>query len=96
MLAPAPDLALDVAVGMAEVGEPDRGVVDGVDRDEHVDELFGATARIVVRQRRDLCGRAQDDAVDLLHDVEGRVVDGDVVAERVSAAGPERRWERAP
>ena len=73
---------------MAEVGEPDRVVVDRVDRDQHVDELLGAAARVVVRQRGDVGAGAQDAPVDELHDVEGRVVDRDVVAE------PERLRDR--
>ena len=56
LLAPAPHLAFDVAVGMAEVAEPDRVVVDRVDRDEHVDELFGAPAGVVGRERRESAG----------------------------------------
>ena len=70
---------------MAELVETDRVVVDRVDRDEHVDEGFGAAARVVGRERRELGRRAQDHAVDLLHHVEGRVVHGVVVAERERA-----------
>ena len=36
---------------MAEVAEPDRVVVDRVDRDEHVDERFGAAAGVVGGER---------------------------------------------
>ena len=82
MLAPTSHLALDVAVGPTELAETGRAIVDTVDRDEHVDELFGTAARVVVRQRSDFLRRAEDDAVDLLHHVEGRVVDGEVLAER--------------
>ena len=88
LLAPAPHLAFEVAVGMAEVGEPDRVVVDGVDLHEHVDQRFGAAPGVVGGESGHLRRRAQDLPVDLLHHVEGRVVDVGVVAER------ERRGHR--
>ena len=80
---------------MAEVAEADRVVVDRVDRDEHVDQLLGAAARLVVRERRDVGAGAQDVAVDELHHVEGRVVDRDVVAEARSSSAPAPRSARA-
>jgi len=85
LFTPTANLALDVTVGMAELREPDRLVVDRVDRDENVDQLFGLSPRVFGGERRELGRRAQDRAVDLLHHVEGRVVDRLVGAERERA-----------
>ncbi len=95
LLAPPAHLAFDVAVGVAEVAEPDRLVVDRVDRDEHVDELLGAAARVVGASAAISAGVRRICPVDLLHHVEGRVVDREVVAERERRAAPARRWARA-
>ena len=44
LLRPAPQLARHEAGGAAELGQPDRGRVDGVQRGEHVDERLADRA----------------------------------------------------
>ena len=82
---------------MAEVAEPDGVVVDRVDLYEDVDEGFGAAPGVVGRELGHLLRRAQDLPVDLLHHVERRVVDVEVVAEREGGTGTWwARCRRAP
>ena len=56
LLAPAANLPLDVAVGVTEALEAGGAVVDRVDRDEHVDQRFGAPARVVPAESRSSSG----------------------------------------
>ena len=78
---PTRELALDVGLPAAEVAEPDSVEVDLVDRGQDVDEGGTGPATGLGREASAGHGVAGDDAVDVLHDVEGRAVDGVVGAE---------------
>ncbi|MNF58501.1 hypothetical protein D3C84_400580 [compost metagenome] len=70
-IAPAVDLALHVALGLAQVGQAALLVIDLVQLHQFVDEAFaqGFGARgVQVEFRRQV--RAQDDALDPFHDIE--------------------------
>jgi hypothetical protein len=66
---------------MAEVVEAHLGVVDGVDRGEHVDQRLRARAGLGGGELGHVVGCAQDHAVDVRHHVERRPVHARVVAE---------------
>ena len=68
---PRTELAGDVPVVPSELGQPDVGRVEGVQRCEHVDErLARPPARRLVEPRDDFPRRVERRAVDLAHDVE--------------------------
>ncbi len=81
-LAPAGHLPADVARALAEVGQPGRLDVDGVQLDEHVEEAAAQRSGVDLAQRhpRRQVG-PQDRARQLLHDVEVRPDHGVVLAE---------------
>ena len=77
---PALDLPLDVALAPGEVAEADRVDVGRVQLGEHVDEVIGGrqpAARGV--STLGLGRRVEHDAGDVVHDVERRAVDRDVL-----------------
>jgi len=81
LLAPPAHLSLEESLGVTEVAQPDGLVVDRVDAGEHVDQLARARRRLLLAEPGDVLGRARDLTRDPLHHVEGRAVDGIVVAE---------------
>ncbi len=94
-LAPALDLALDVALRVAEVGEADGLVIERVQLDQRVDEVQAQPARALGRVAEPLRQvAAQDDALDLLHHVERRAEQGGVLGVREHARAGEVRRER--
>ena len=78
---PALQLAGDVALLAAERAEPDGVRVDGVEPAHHVDEVVGGRATGRRRVRLGVLDRGQHGAVDEVHQVERRPVDGDVLAQ---------------
>ena len=79
---PAAQLALDVARLAAEVAEPDGVGVDGMQLHEHVDERPARLrARRLVEMALGVLRVVEDEALDEVHHVEGRVVDRGVLAE---------------
>ena len=86
---PPLQLALDVALALGEVAEPDLVDVDGVQVGEHVDEVLAQPRPQLERQLgRRVLGAVEHDAVDEAHHVERRAVD------RLVGAQPERRRHR--
>ena len=91
---PPLELTLDVAVSAPEVTQPDCVDVDGVDLDEHVDEVLPDRPPLAfVEHRVRRRGRAQDLAVDEVHHVEARAVHGFVTAEPQGRGHRDRRVE---
>ncbi len=89
LLAPALDLARDVGLLLAEVAEPDRVGIDGVEVGEHLDQRLGDRAALGGGEvALGVGGLDQDVAVDEAHHVEGRAVD------RLVGAEAERRRHR--
>ena len=79
---PAVQLAGDVVLLLAELGEADRVGVDVVDRHQGVDDAVAdGVALVLLEVGLDLGAVAQDRAGDELHHVEGGAVDLVVVAE---------------
>ena len=76
LLAPALQLAPDVAGPLGQVAEPDVVGVDGVKRDDHVDQRFTRPAPGgVVTERVGVFDRVQHGPGDVAHHVEGGLVD---------------------
>ena len=94
---PALDLAPDVAVPLAEVGEPGGRRVDAVQLGEHVDRVQAQLARLLGRQRH-VGGplAAGDHAVDALHGVEVAADDRRRRRRRRPSTRRSRRPARAP
>src|SRR6056297_1658559 len=79
---PPLELALDVPLVPAEIGEAGPLEIDGVDRCHGVDQRpAGIAASRLVENRDGALAVAQDVAVDVTHHVERCTVDGRVVAE---------------
>jgi hypothetical protein len=84
-LAHPAELALEVAVGLAEVLEADRSVVDGMERRQRVDQVLrdGPAGRRRAQHLRQL--RAHHGTPDGLHQVEGGTDDRGIPAQRQGA-----------
>ena len=93
---PALQLALDVRLLLAEVAEPDRVDVDGVDRGEHVDDRLARDATFLDREGLGLRCTTDHAAVHEVHHVERGSVDRPHRCTGRWSAGPGRRWARAP
>ena len=80
-LGPAANLAFEIAFRLAEIGEASGGVVHAMQAHEVFDEGFAEAAGFF-RGEIETLGElsAQDNAVDRLHQVEGRADDGIVIA----------------
>ena len=85
---PALQLPRDVALGLAQLAQSDGGRVDRMDASQRLgDRHAGAgPGRLAHLLRARLV--SQHEAVDVLHDVEGRAV------HRVVGAEPDHRWYR--
>ncbi len=78
----APQLALEVALRLAEALEPGGAPVGGVHLDQGVDQLVGDATALLRRGELAGQGVGHDHPLDLLHDVEGGADDGLVVTDR--------------
>ena len=83
LLAEASYLALQVALRFAEVAQPYLGRRDRVQVDEDVDELVGGAAALrLIEPSRELRAIGGHKPLNVLHDVERRVVDPGVLTQR--------------
>jgi hypothetical protein len=85
LLSPAGHIAREEPVGLAEITEPDRVVVDRMKPREHVDQVVRHAPRVLDVELGQFRNRAHDPAFDLVHHVKGRADDVGVVAERTRA-----------
>ena len=83
LASPPSDLPLEEAVRAPEVGEPDRGRVDPVQRGEGVDHPLAHDPGALRAEGGQLAGRAVGAARNVGHDVEGCADDGLVLAQGV-------------
>jgi hypothetical protein len=88
LLLPPPDLALEIALGTAEVGQAHRARVDLVQRGQRVDQPLGDSPRRLGPELLEIRGAAVRRALDPLHHVERGTEHVGVLAER------ERPWHR--
>src|SRR5690606_13367038 len=82
LFAPSPQLSFQEAFGSAEVGEPHRDVVDGVQFGQGVDHRLGDAACPFGAQRDELVPMPVGGAFDVVHHVEGCAEHGGVVAQQ--------------
>ena len=79
----APHLPSEEAFGFAEVRKSDLGGVDGVESHQRVNQFLPDAAALLLAERRcDRCRIRGYHAVHERHDVERRIVDADVLAQR--------------
>src|SRR5690606_12674981 len=82
LFAPSPQLSFQEAFGSAEVGEPHRDVVDGVQFGQGVDHRLGDAACPFGAQRDELVPMPVGGAFDVVHHIEGCAEHGGVVAQQ--------------
>ncbi len=78
---PALQLPLDVGLLAAQLPQADGVGIDVVDLDQRVDDALADRLALPLVERVRVLGRAQDRALDEIHDVEGRAVHRFVLAE---------------
>ena len=80
MGSPSADLPGEEALGVAEVAEADFGGVNGVQPGQRVDQLERGGSCLLLGEVRNAVGVGVHDAVEHLHQVEGRTKNGLILA----------------